>query len=69
MIAAPKSINPAAADRFRRDLDKVLADPDILEKNKTFGYEPFPRDQMTSHIATESAKYADVIKKGNISLD
>lgn len=69
MIAAPKSLNPAVADKIRRDLDKVLADPEILEKYKTFGYEPFPRDQMTSYIASESAKYSDVIKMGNISLE
>ena len=35
----------------------------------SFGYEPFPADQLNPYMASESAKYADVIKKGNISLE
>ena len=69
MIAAPKTINPAVAQKIRTDIQKVLQDPEILQRYASFGYEPFPLDQLTPYMASESAKYADVIKKGNISLE
>ena len=40
-----------------------------MQRYASFGYEPFPLDQLTPYMASESAKYADVIKKGNISLE
>jgi len=69
MIAAPKTINPAVAQKIRTDIQKVLQEPEILQRYASFGYEPFPLDQLTPYMASESAKYADVIKKGNISLE
>ena len=69
MLAAPKTINPAIANKIRQDIEKVLQDPEILKRYESFGYEPFPANTMNPYIASESAKYADVIKKGNISLE
>ena len=69
MLAAPKSINPAIANKIRQDIEKVLQDPEILKRYESFGYEPFPANTLNAYMASESAKYADVIKKGNISLE
>ena len=43
----------------------------MKERYAAFGYEPFPvtRDQFNAYIASESTKYADVIKRAKASLD
>ena len=71
MLAAPKGLNPAIADKIRRDVEKVLAEPDVAQRYATFGYEPFPatKDQLSGFIADESSRFAQVIKKANISID
>lgn len=70
-IAAPKGLPKAVADKVQKDIEAALAEPDIKERYATFGYETFPatRDQFNAFIATESAKYADVVKRAKVSLD
>ena len=71
VLAAPKGLNPAVAEKIRRDVERVLADPDIAQRYATFGYELFPatRDQFNAYISSESARFAEIIKKAQISLD
>jgi tripartite-type tricarboxylate transporter receptor subunit TctC len=70
-LAAPKGVPPAVADKIRRDLEKVLSEPDIVQRFATFGYEQFPANkaQLDAYITDESARLAEVIKKAGISLD
>ena len=70
-VAAPKGLPRNVADKIQRDIEAALAEPDIKERYATFGYETFPvtRAQFTSFIASESTKYADVIKRAKASLD
>lgn len=70
-VAAPKGLPKNVADKIQRDIEAALAEPDIKERYATFGYETFPvtRAQFTSFIASESTKYADVIKRAKASLD
>ena len=70
-LAAPKGINPAVAEKIRRDVEKVLAEPDVAQRYATFGYEVFPatKEQFNAYIASESTRFADVIKKANISIE
>ena len=70
-IAAPKGLPKAVADKIQRDIEAALAEPDIKERYAAFGYETFPatRDQFNAFIATESTKYASVIKRAKVSLD
>jgi hypothetical protein len=48
-----------------------VAEPDVMERFATFGYDAFPvtRDQFNAFIAAESAKCAAVIKRAKVSLD
>ena len=71
MIAAPKGLPKAVADKLQKDIEAALSEPDIKERYATFGYETFPvtREQFTSFIAAESTKYAAVIKRAKVSLD
>jgi len=70
-IAAPKGLPKAVADKIQKDIEAALAEPDMKERYAAFGYEPFPatRDQFNAYIASESTKYADVIKRAKASLD
>ena len=70
-IAAPKGLPPGVADKIKRDIEKALAEPDVKEKFLSFGYEPFvqTREQLAQYIQTETKRYAEIIKKANVSLD
>jgi tripartite-type tricarboxylate transporter receptor subunit TctC len=70
-IAAPKGLPKPVADKIQKDVNEALADPDIKARYATFGYEPFPatHEQFNAFVASESAKYADVIKRAKVALD
>lgn len=70
-IAAPRGLPKAVQERIQRDIEAALADPDIRERYVTFGYDVFPttKEQYMGFISAESAKYAALIKRFNLSLD
>lgn len=70
-LAAPKGLPKAVADKIQRDVEAALAEPDIKTRYATFGYDTFPvtRAEFSSFIASESTKYAEVIKRAKVSLD
>ena len=70
-IAAPRGLPKAVQEKIQRDIEAALAEPDIRERYATFGYDVFPttKEQYQTFIASESAKYADLIKRLNLSLD
>ena len=70
-IVVPPGLPAATTDKMRRDIEKALAEPDVLEKFKSFGYEPFTttRPAFTQFVKDETQRFADVIKKANVSLD
>jgi tripartite-type tricarboxylate transporter receptor subunit TctC len=71
VIAAPKGLPKATTDKIRADLAAVLADPELKDRYATFGYTayaPTP-EQFTAFVASESAKFADVVKRSKASLD
>ena len=70
-IAVPKGLPPAVTDKIKNDIDKALAEADVQEKFKSFGYEPFPqtREQFNQFVQSETKRFGDVIRKANVSLD
>jgi tripartite-type tricarboxylate transporter receptor subunit TctC len=70
-LAAPKGLPAPVADKIKRDVEKALAEPDVIEKFKSFGYESFPttRAQFDTFVQSESKRFAEVIKAANVSLD
>ena len=71
LLAAPKHLPKPLQDKIQADIQAVLAEPDVKERYAGFGYELFPttRDQFAVYIASESTKYADVIRRAKVSLD
>lgn len=70
-IAAPRGLAPAVVQKIRSDIEKALAEPDIVQRYVTFGYElsPSTPEQFAAFVRSESARFADVIRKSNVSLD
>ncbi len=70
-IAVPKGLPDGVSDKIKRDIEKALAESDVLEKFKSFGYEPFPqtREQFSGFVQSETRRFGDVIRKANVSLD
>jgi tripartite-type tricarboxylate transporter receptor subunit TctC len=70
-IAVPQGLSPAVTDRIKRDVEKGLAEADVQEKFKSFGYEAFPttREQFAQFVKSETQRFGDVIRKANVSLD
>jgi tripartite-type tricarboxylate transporter receptor subunit TctC len=70
-IAVPPGLPPAVTDKIKKDIETALASPDVLEKFKSFGYEPFPqtREQFNQFVKSETQRFGDVIRKANITLD
>ncbi|MDM0067735.1 tripartite tricarboxylate transporter substrate binding protein [Variovorax sp. J31P207] len=70
-IAVPPGLPAAVTEKIRKDIEAALASPDVQEKFKSFGYEPFPttRDQFNQFVKTETQRFGDVIRKANITLD
>nr|WP_260602501.1 tripartite tricarboxylate transporter substrate binding protein [Variovorax sp. MHTC-1] len=70
-IAVPQGLPAAVTDKIKRDIEKGLAEADVQEKFKSFGYEPFPttREQFNQFVQSETRRFGEVIKKANVSLD
>ena len=70
-LAAPKGLPPALVDKIRKDIETVLKDPEFAQRYPNFGYEAYPatKEQFAAYIESESKRFADVIKKANITLD
>ena len=71
VIAAPKGLPKAVADKIRNDIGKALAESDIREKFISFGYESFTptTEQLQQYIQVESTRLESVIKKSKAALD
>jgi tripartite-type tricarboxylate transporter receptor subunit TctC len=70
-IAAPKGLNAAVVQKIRHDIEKALAEVDVAQRYAAFGYELYPAtpEQFAAYVKSESARFADVIKKANVSID
>ena len=70
-LLAPAATPRAIVEKWGAEMAKILAMPDIREKLSSQGMEPFisTPDQFTALIKAEHAKFARIIKTGNIKLE
>ncbi|RYF09000.1 MAG: tripartite tricarboxylate transporter substrate binding protein [Comamonadaceae bacterium] len=70
-IAAPTGLPASVTEKIKRDVEEALKSPEVLEKFKSFAYEPFPttRPQFAQFIKDETQRFGDVIRKANVTLD
>jgi tripartite-type tricarboxylate transporter receptor subunit TctC len=70
-LLAPKGTPKAIVDRINQDVAKAVAEPDVRERFAGFGYEPLPLSpaDMGALMEADTKRYADTIKRLNLSLE
>jgi tripartite-type tricarboxylate transporter receptor subunit TctC len=70
-LFAPRGTPQYVINRVNEDVAKVMSEPDVRERLVAFGYEPFPAApaDMTNLMSEESRRYAEIIRRSNISLN
>lgn len=70
-LVGPGKLPGAVADKINRDVNTVLAMPDVQEKLDTYGAEDGggTRDKFRQFMADEATKWAKVVKDGNVKVE
>ncbi len=70
-LAGPGKLPAAIADRVNRDVNTVLALPDVQAQMDTYGAEDGggTREKFSQFIASEQIKWARVVKEGNVKVE
>ena len=70
-LAGPGKLPAEIADRINRDVNTVLAMPDVQERLDNYGAEDGggSREKFRDFIASEIAKWSKVVKEGNVRME
>ncbi len=70
-LSAPKGVEPAIIQKLSGALQAVMVDPAVKARMADFGAEPrvSNSDEFTAFVAKDRARWAEVLRKGNIALD
>jgi tripartite-type tricarboxylate transporter receptor subunit TctC len=70
-LVGPGKLPTAIADKINRDVNTVLAMPDVQERLDTYGAEDGggSRDKFAQFMASETAKWGKVVKDGKVRVD
>ena len=70
-LAGPGKLPTGIADKVNRDVNTVLAMPDVQERLDTYGAEDGggSRDKFKQFIATEIEKWGRVVRDGKVKVD
>lgn len=70
-LVGPGKLPAPIAQKMNEDVNKVLAMPDVQEKLDTYGAEDGggTREKFAAFIRAETAKWAKVVKDGNIRIE
>lgn len=68
---APKGTPKVVLDRIYGASQKALAEPDVRERLATVGFEPWTASlaEAAKTAQADKLRYADIVKKANLSLD
>jgi len=68
---APAGVPPAIIERLNREINKVLAMPAVVERIQGLGAVPTPMsvEGLRAQMASDSKRYAAVVKQVGIKLD
>jgi tripartite-type tricarboxylate transporter receptor subunit TctC len=70
-VLAPRGTPPEIVRRINADLNKQLADPEILERLKILGFEPSPGtpEQLANEIRMDTKTYGDLVRLTGATAD
>jgi tripartite-type tricarboxylate transporter receptor subunit TctC len=70
-VLAPRGTPPELVRRINADVNKQLADPDVLERLKILGFEPSPGtpEQLAEEILSDTKTYGDLVRLTGATAD
>ncbi len=70
-ILAPRGTPPDVVRKINADVNKVLADPEILQQMRTLGFDPAPEtpEQLAAEIRADAVKYGDLVRRTGATAD
>jgi tripartite-type tricarboxylate transporter receptor subunit TctC len=70
-VVAPRGTPVEIVRRINADINRQLADPEVMEQLKRFGFEPAPGtpEQLAEVIRTEEKKFAELVRRTGATAD
>ena len=70
-LVAPRGTPMEVVRKINADVNRALAQPDMLERMRIFGYEPSPvtPEEMTEIIRADTRKNAEIVRRTGASAD
>jgi tripartite-type tricarboxylate transporter receptor subunit TctC len=70
-IFAPRGTPPDVVRKINADVNKVLADPEILQQMRTLGFDPAPEtpEQFAAEIRADAVKYGELVRRTGATAD
>jgi tripartite-type tricarboxylate transporter receptor subunit TctC len=70
-LYAPKGTPKAVVDRINASVTKTLTEPEVRARFAGFGFEPWSASpaEIARVSATDTRRFADIVKRASISLD
>jgi len=70
-LVAPRGTPIALVRKINAAVTRVLAEPDVLERMKIFGFEPAPAtpEEIAELIRTDTRKNAEIVRRSGASAD
>jgi len=70
-VVAPRGTPPEIVRKINADINKQLADPDVLAQMERFGFEAAPGtpEQLADIIRADETKFADLVRRTGATAD
>jgi tripartite-type tricarboxylate transporter receptor subunit TctC len=70
-VVAPRGTPPEIVRRINADINRQLADPEVLEQLQRFGFEPAPGtpEQLADTIRADEKKFAELVRRTGATAD
>jgi tripartite-type tricarboxylate transporter receptor subunit TctC len=70
-LVAPRGTPPEVIRVINTDINRLMADPEILERMNLFGYEPAPAtpDEIAELIRVDTRKNAEIVRRSGATAD
>jgi tripartite-type tricarboxylate transporter receptor subunit TctC len=70
-IVAPRGTPPEVVRRINADVNKVLADPELLQQMRTLGFEAAPEtpEHFADEIRADAKKYGELVRRTGATAD
>jgi len=70
-LVAPRGTPVEAVRRINADVNRLMADPEVLERMRLFGYAPAPLapEEIAALIRADARKNAEIVRRTGASAD